>query len=78
MAVSEGGGVGGVGEDFIGSGSQVPTYSLQLTEEVTPVGVGIHEAGYPWHRRHIWPGIKGAVGDLFSGAVRETGGGTPE
>ena len=47
MSGREGGGVGGVGEDFIGGGSQAPAESLIWTAEVTPEGVGIRVTSHP-------------------------------
>ena len=77
MAGWESSGMGGVRGDPRGGFLQAPAVRLCQNEEVTPAGVGLCAVGHPWHRRRLWSGREGAVGDFLAGALlRDRGGST--
>ena len=66
MAGIEGTGVDGIGENVVGGRPQAPTVHLRRTAEVTPIGVVICAAGNPQHWGHLWYGVTGTEGHLYS------------
>ena len=78
MAGRESHGMDGFGGDPCRGFPQAPAVRIHRNVEVTPAEVGICAAGYPRHRRQLWPSKEGAVGDFRSGFIQSTGGGNTE